>query len=499
MSNLLHEAHQRLLTDEAALARLAELRGWTVEAIKALGVGLDNGRVVIPVMDEKLAVQGVLRYQPNRQLDDGTAKMMSAPGTPRELFPPPEAVDDATVWLVEGEPDAISATSIGLPAVGIPGASSWRAEWAARFAGKDVIVCCDSDAPGRGLAARAADDLIEHARTVRIVDLAPARDDGYDVGEMVASADGPHEHPQVRELLERVAADAPSHLRREDRPPKPRLSVIDWRRAVTDYLYRRTGGPTWPIPFETLREATDGGMRPGELWVVAGYSSHGKSLYLDALLDEAADAGARCHLYMTEMTLVQRGLRAVSRRSGTISMTRLRRQQLSPTELSIAEETLAKLPYAASIVNSWTPRQVATDIIASRTQVAVVDLLHGWHYDNERELSRFVHEFADAATSDAAGLDGGCTVVLACHLNDSQMRDRAGSAKPRPGMHSLKGATAIKQRADLVMFTWFEDDDDGRPGTEGEIWIAKGRNGGATGEQKVRLDTTTLTLKERWL
>jgi DnaB-like helicase C terminal domain len=497
--NPLHEAHQRLLADVAALDRLAELRGWTVEAIRALGLGLDSDRIVIPVMNARLGVEGVLRYQPNPGRLSGAPKMMAAPGTPRELFPPVEAIEEQAIWLVEGEPDAISATSIGLPAVGIPGAGSWRSEWAPRFAGKDVILCCDCDGAGRGLAARAADDLVEHANSVRIVELAPARDDGYDIGEMVKEAAGPSEHPQVRALLGSVAESAPLYRRREDRPPKPRLEVADWQRAIRDYLHRRTGGPTWPIPFEALQEATDGGMRPGELWVVAGYSSHGKSLYLDALLDTAAEAGARCHLYMTEMTLVQRGLRAVARRSGLISMTRLRRQQLSPSEMEIAEETIAKLPYGASIVNSWAPRQVAQDIVASRTQVAVVDLLHGWHYDNERELSRFVHEFADAATSDAAGLHGGCTVVIACHLNDSQMRDRVSSAKPRPGMHSLKGATAIKQRADLVMFTWFEDDDDGRPGTEGEVWIAKGRNGGATGEQRVKLDTTTLTLKERWL
>lgn len=498
MSNLLHDAHRRLVADKVMLGRLAELRGWTAETITALGLGLDRERIVIPVLDGRLAIKGVLRYQPDAALLGDEPKMMAAPGTPRELFPPVEAIEGSTVWLVEGESDAVSAMSIGLPAVGVPGSSSWRSEWAQRFVGRDVIVCCDCDGPGRGLAARAADDLIEHARSVRVVDLAPARDDGFDVGEMVKEA-ALHEHEQVRALLESVAERAPLHLRREDRPPKPRLEVRDWQRAMLDHLHKRTGGSAWPIPFATLCEATDGGMRPGELWVVAGYSSHGKSLYLDRLLDTAAEAGARCHLYMTEMTLVQRGLRYIARRSGTLSMTRLRRQQLTPTELQIAEETIARLPYGASIVNSWTPRQVAQDIVASRTQVAVVDLLHGWHYENERELSRFVHEFADAATSDAAGLHGGCTVVLACHLNDSQMRDRVSSAKPRPGMHSLKGATAIKQRADLVMFTWFEDDDDGRPSTEGEIWIAKGRNGGAAGEQRVKLDTTTLTLEERWL
>lgn len=188
MSNLLHNAHQRLLADEAAQRRLYALKGWTLDAIRQLGLGIDEGRVVIPVMGPGGAreIKGVLRYQPDASLLEGLPKMMAAPGTPRELFPPPEAIEETTVWLVEGEPDAISATSIGLAAVGIPGASSWRSEWAERFAGRDVIVCCDCDGPGRGLAVRAADDLVAHARTVRVAELAAARDDGFDIGELVA-------------------------------------------------------------------------------------------------------------------------------------------------------------------------------------------------------------------------------------------------------------------------------------------------------------------------
>ena len=190
MSNVLHEAHRRLLADEGALRRLYALKGWTVEAIEALGLGIDNGRVVIPVMGPgcEREIKGVLRYQPDPSLLEGMPKMMAAPGVSRELFPPPEALRETTVWLVEGEPDAVSATSIGLAAVGIPGSQSWRSEWASRFASMDVIVCCDCDGPGRGLAARVANDLLEHARSVRVPDLAPARDDGYDIGDLVTEA-----------------------------------------------------------------------------------------------------------------------------------------------------------------------------------------------------------------------------------------------------------------------------------------------------------------------
>ena len=509
MSGLLHDAHQALLADPAALACLAKLRGWTVEAARALGLGLDRGRVVIPVMGSDLSIRGVLRYQPNAELLDGAPKMMAAPGTPRELFPPIEAIEDSTVWLVEGEPDAISATSVGLPAVGVPGSASWRSEWAERFAGRDVIVCCDCDGPGRGLAARAADDLIEHAAMVRVVDLAPARDDGHDIGSLVAEA-GPGEHAQVRTLLQAVAQRASAHLRVEDRPPRPRLEVADLRRALRDALSgRNQGAAAWPIPFPTIRDFTDGGIRPGEVWVIAGWTSHGKSIVADMVLDTVAASGARAHLYATEMTLVQRGFRAIARRSGLLSASALRRHHpdkptLNAGELEIAQHQVEELRWGMTPVRDWTPRHVALDIVASRTQVAVVDHLHDFHYRDERELARHVGEFTAAVGSDAAGLHGGSAVVLLCQLNESQMRDSRSGQLPRPGLHSLKGASAIKQKADVVMFVWLDTDEDGLPnegpdGVEGELWVAKGRNGGVGARQHVRLDTKTLTLRERWL
>jgi hypothetical protein len=392
--------------------------------------------------------------------------------------------------VVEGEPDAIAATSAGLPAVGVPGSSSWRVEWAERFSDRDVVICCDCDGPGRGLAARAADDLVQTARSVRVMDLAAARDDGYDLGAFVAESGDPE---QAGDLLRRASDDAPLFLREDDRPPRPRLSVVDWSRALGDYFDSDSPVVSWPIPFAKLADASDGGMRPGELWVLAGYTSHGKSIYGDMTLDLASSAGARCHLYMTEMTLVQRGLRMISRRLG-VPMTKLRRKDLTDWELDLVREEVKRLPYGASIVTDWAPRHVAMDIQASRTQVAVVDLLHGFHYENERQLSLFVHEFANAAASDAGG--GGCAVMLLCHLNDIQMKDSRSARRPKPGMHSLKGASAIKQRADTVMFTWLEDDEDGVPTEDGAVWIAKGRNGGAAGSQKVRLDTKRLVFEE---
>lgn len=487
-------AHETLLADGPVLDRLHDLRGWTEDAVRTLGLGLDRGRIVIPVADASGALVNVLRYQPNPDKRDQGPKMLSAPGASRDLFPPPETIDPAaTVWLVEGEPDAISAASVGLAGIGIPGSQGWKPDMPERFAGRDVIVCCDCDQPGRSLADRVADDLLEHARSVRKVDLAPARDDHYDIGDLVR--EGKETPESVRRLLEATADRAPAHIPVADRPPRPRLESRDWRKALIDYLDGNDQQPAWPIPFTELCEATDGGIRAGEVWILAGYTNHGKSIYADMLADTCSTAGARVHLYMTEMTIVQRGLRLLARRSG-IPFRALRRRDLTPAQITEAKRQVQLLNYGATVVTDWTPAQVAADIRATRTNVAIIDLLHGFHYSDERELSSFIAAFAASATTDAGGPNTGSAVVLVCHLNDTQMRDSRSPARPKPGLHSLKGATSIKQRADTVMFTWLQDNEDGVPTDDGEVWIAKARNGGPA-SQPVVLDREALLFRPR--
>jgi DNA primase len=62
--------------------------------------------------------------------------------------------DTPTLYLCEGELDAVVATQAGLRAIGIPGATQWRPYWALLFEGYDeVILLRDGDSAGREMAA----------------------------------------------------------------------------------------------------------------------------------------------------------------------------------------------------------------------------------------------------------------------------------------------------------------------------------------------------------
>jgi hypothetical protein len=206
----LEEWRAALLGSDPALSRLQALRGWTREAVERLELGLCDERVIIPIRDATGALVNVLRYAPNPQRRAGS-KLLSQRGRPRELFPVPERVADGSgyLWLLEGEPDAVAAASLGLPAVAIPGVRGWRDAWAVRFRGRRVAVCFDSDRAGREAAQRIARAIAREATEVRLVDLDPTGEDGRDLTDWALPATTDELRAQARRLLEQTAEASP--------------------------------------------------------------------------------------------------------------------------------------------------------------------------------------------------------------------------------------------------------------------------------------------------
>ncbi len=481
---------------EEALARLHELRGWTPEAIRRLGLRIEHGRVAIPLTDAAGQQVGVTRYQPNpARLGPKEPKMMAAKGTPRGLFPAPERVTGDPLWIVEGEPDAITATSIGLPAVAVPGAQGWDSDWAARFRDRRVVVCCDCDQVGRKLARQVADDLQGAAREVRLVDLDPKRTDGYDLSDALRERQG--DHGELRGHLRRLAekaeivkpADPAAHFGAQ------RLS--EWQEIMLRRVLRQEPPEAAPIPlpFAELNEAMDGGFRPGQVITLAGYSGHGKSLVADMLLDTATEHGRTGHLYMTEMSLADRGDRYLARNSGVpfSEYRALWRKDLSPGHLQAAEDAIKGMRWPATLISGWNAERICEDILRCGWGIAVVDHIHDLRYRDQSELNDAVHLFAETARESTRN-GPGTVVVLLSQLNRDQMSGGRDNRRPKPAMHVLKGTGAIQEVSDEVIFAWLEDDAEGVATDEGAVWTAKGRNNG-TGSVAVELNVDSMKLE----
>jgi hypothetical protein len=167
-----------LAADTDLIAKLARERGWLYATMLELELGVDRGRITIPVRDDERRLIGLLRYQPWPQ--PGEPKMLASAGSRRALLPHPAAEPSTHVLLVEGEPDMIAARSRGLPAIAVPGVDGWRPAWAELLAGREVTVVMDCDEQGRIAAAAIESHLSSHS-VVRVLDLAPDRNEGYDV------------------------------------------------------------------------------------------------------------------------------------------------------------------------------------------------------------------------------------------------------------------------------------------------------------------------------
>lgn len=90
--------------------------------------------------------------------------------------------DSARIAICEGELDTVVATSVvGIPAVGIPGASKWRKYWDYLFEGYDeVLILRDGDKAGRDMAETVAGRL-PNSRVVKMPE-------GHDVSSYVAES-----------------------------------------------------------------------------------------------------------------------------------------------------------------------------------------------------------------------------------------------------------------------------------------------------------------------
>jgi len=207
-----------LLSSNAAVARLGELRGWTRPALERLEVGFDaadrDRPIIFPARNAPGELTGLVHYQPDpeRQRSLNGPKSLAVKDGSRELFPPPESIDGDEVWVLEGEADALAAHSLDLPATAIVGVGTWRDDWAQRFAGRRrVVVCLDSDDEGRKAAGRVCKALAGVVADVRRVDLDPSRSDGFDMGELLtgALAEGRTHADMAKQLRESAEATEP--------------------------------------------------------------------------------------------------------------------------------------------------------------------------------------------------------------------------------------------------------------------------------------------------
>ena len=167
--------HSQLFSPEGTdlLDYLIDARGLQPETISQFQLGavvnpdgLDDpavGKVSIPYITRN----GVIALRFRRGPEGDGPKYWQPPKSNISMFNVNELVKHQR-WIVvcEGEIDCITAVQAGIPAVGIPGASAWKAHYSTLFEGYErVIILADNDDKGAGeeFAKKVAEEVPEPA------------------------------------------------------------------------------------------------------------------------------------------------------------------------------------------------------------------------------------------------------------------------------------------------------------------------------------------------
>src|ERR687898_185904 len=139
-------------TDQpATLENYAAYVGLPVKFLKGLGLReyrhLGDPAVSMPYLDEN----GEVLLTRSRVSLTGTPKVKTRKGDKHRLYglwKVEEAREAGYAWMVEGESDSQTLCYHAEPAVGIPGANGWKAEWAADLEGIDRLYFVVEDEAG---------------------------------------------------------------------------------------------------------------------------------------------------------------------------------------------------------------------------------------------------------------------------------------------------------------------------------------------------------------
>lgn len=146
-----------------------------------------KGHISVPYITDA----GVVAFK-FRRLDGGTPKYTAPSGQRHHLYNVRAVIDAIEqVLIVEGELDAIAASSIGLPAAAVPGVKAWKPHFARCFDGiGKIIIAVDNDLkedgsnPGQEFAKRLMDSL---PNSVRV-----SLPEGHDINSTIQSFGAQH-------------------------------------------------------------------------------------------------------------------------------------------------------------------------------------------------------------------------------------------------------------------------------------------------------------------
>ena len=289
--------HDRLLTDQAALRYVTDTRGISMEAVKHFKIGLkiasDGGRwLAIPHYTGGKLINVKYRSLPPakkafRRIEGCKSIMLNT-----DILDATEVPD--TVFLCEGEPDAITLWSKGIRNVigTTTGAGSFDPEWVDRLKDvKKIIICYDNDKKADGTnpgqtGSREVARRLGYDRCFNV--LLP---EGQDINDFFQTRNGGGHDEFSRMVDEARRFDVAGVMSFQE-------CLDTWEAGLGKIETKglMTG-------FSGLDKLMAGGMKPGELLVLGAPPKIGKSTFALQIVTYNALRGNPALFFCLEMPM----------------------------------------------------------------------------------------------------------------------------------------------------------------------------------------------------
>ena len=228
-----------------------------------------------------------------------------------------------------------------------------------------------------------------------------------------------------------------------------------------------------------------GGLQPGDLIILAGEVSHGKtSLAMTMLYNSAVIFGCKCGFISHEMTTEQVMARFAAYVTG-MSAKYLLIGKLYDSEVQQFGQKVSKLIEANIFIQDYIKRELSDTVNAIRMMVLQksikwIAVENAGNINVKGKIEDEARTAEISKTLKALALELKITIVLISHLS----RTKDGK-KEQPELHRLRHSGQLEADADVVMFVYraelhgCETFDNGlSTENRAKVYIAKGRNYG---------------------
>jgi replicative DNA helicase len=421
----------------------------------------EQGEVLFVVQRLEPGPNGKKKSFRQYHLDTDGSAIYKMDGVRRVLFKLPEVIAADTVYVVEGEKDALTLASLGLVATTASGGASskWLPEYSESLRGKNVIVIPDNDEPGIAHAEKIIASLagVANARIVKLPE-------GKDVSDYIAVG-------HTREDLEALIAES---------RPKPTglrtISQIVEEYGVEEILDPGSKAPGIMSPWVGLNEIT-GGFRPGQLIYLGARPAIGKTTLMAQLAHFVAKQGIGVPYFSLEMNSPELLHRFLAYLSG-IPLNRYIRDVKTPEErrrCQIALGELCELPISIDDGTESTVESQVQTIKNARFDkpigLVVVDYL-GLMGSSEKAENRNQEISKISRALKVAAKRLRVPFIVASQLGRASERDDR-----EPQLSDLRDSGSLEQDADIVLFLHRPNEQRGASVHPTTLIVAKQRQG----------------------